>query len=179
MNQFGRTAAAVIVAAGLFGYIYFVESKKDPKKEEPGSGQAKREKVFTGLDKLKVKSLTLKKRSGESVHAEKNGDAWSLVSPQEAPADASEIGMLLDALQNLESEEVVEENATDLAPFGLKEPKVSVSIVAEGAAKPFEFDLGDSVPAGSSIFARVPGKPRLFTVSSTLENTVGSSQVSG
>ena len=175
MNQFGRTAAAVIVAAGLFGYIYFVESKKDPKKEESGSGMTKREKVFTGLDKLKVKSLTLKKRGGEIVHAEKNADLWSLVAPQQVAADAGEIGMLLDALQNLESEEVLNENATDLGPFGLTEPKVSVSVVAEGSPKPFEFDLGDSVPAGSSIFARVPGKPRLFTVSSTLENTLSKS----
>lgn len=173
MNQFGRTAAAVMVAAGLFGYIYFVESKKDPKEGEAGA--TKREKVFTGLDKLKVKSLTLKKRGGETVHAEKNGEAWNLVSPLEVAADASEISTLLDALQNLESEEVLNENATDLGPFGLTEPKVSVSLTAEGAPKPFEFDLGDSVPAGSSIFARVPGKPRLFTVSSTLENTLSKS----
>ena len=175
MNQFGRTAAAVIVAAGLFGYIYFVESKKDPKTDESGSGLTRREKVFTGLDKLKVKSLTLKKRNGEVVQAEKNAEAWMLTSPQEVTADASEIGMLLDALQNLETEEVVNENATDLGPFGLTEPKVSVSLTADGAAKPFEFDLGDSVPAGSGIFARVPGKPRLFTVSSTLENTLSKS----
>ncbi len=175
MNQFGRTAAAVIVAAGLFGYIYFVESKKDPGTEESGSGLTKGEKVFTGLDKLKVKSLTLKKRNGEVVQAEKNADVWTLTSPQEVMADASEIGMLLDALQNLETEEVVNENATDLGPFGLTEPKVSVSLTADGAPKPFEFDLGDSVPAGSGIFARVPGRPRLFTVSSTLENTLSKS----
>lgn len=173
MSQFGRTAAAVIVAAGLFGYIYFVESKKDPKNEE--SGSTKREKVFSGFDKLKVKSLTLKKRSGETVQAEKNADRWTLVSPQEVAADAGEISTLLDALQNLETDEILNENATDLAPFGLAEPRVSVSVVAEGAPKPFEFDLGDSVPAGSSIFARVPGKPRLFTVSSTLENTLSKS----
>ncbi len=80
--------------------------------------------------------------------------------------------MLLDALQNLETEEIVSETASDLASFGLSEPKVAVTVVAEGAAKPFEFELGDSVPAGSGLFARVPGQPRLFTVSSTLENTL-------
>ena len=59
------------------------------------------------------------------------------------------------------------EGTTDLAAFGLGEPKIRVTLVAEGAAKPFEFELGDSVPAGSGVFARVPGSPRLFTVSST------------
>jgi len=174
MNSLGRTIVAVVVAAGLFGYIYFVESKKDPKGSDDAAAP-KREKVFAGLDKLKVRSLTLKKRNGEMVHAEKNADAWTLVSTQDAPADPGEIGTLLDALQNLETEEIVNETAGDLAPFGLTEPKVSVSLVAEGAPKPFEVDLGDSVPAGSSIFARVPGKPRLFTVSSTLENTLSKS----
>jgi hypothetical protein len=175
MNAFGRTAAAVVVFAGLFGYIYFVESKKDPKTPESGAGLSKREKVFAGLDKMKVKSITLKKRNGDLVHAEKSGEAWTLAAPREVPADGSEMGILLDALQNLETEEIVNENATDFAPFGLSEPRISVSLTAEGASKPFEFDLGDSVPAGSGIFARVPGRPRLFTVSSTLENTLGKS----
>lgn len=172
MNSFGRTLAALAVAAGLFGYIFFVESKKDPKPEAADSLATKREKVFTGLDKLKVKSLTLKKRNGEIVHAEKNGEAWALVSPQETAADSAEIGTILDALQNLETEEIVSETSPDLTAFGLSEPRVAVTAVVEGAAKPFEFELGDSVPAGSSLFARVPGKPRLFTVSSTLENTL-------
>ena len=175
MTSFGRTAAAVVVAAGLFGYIFLVESKKNPKSEDSGAAATKREKVFIGLDKLKVKSVTLTKRNGDIVQAEKTGESWTLRSPQEAPADAGEIGTLLDALQNLETEEIVNENQVDLAPFGLTQPKVTVSVVVEGAAKPFAFELGDNVPAGSGLFARVPGKPRLFTVSSTIENTLGKS----
>ena len=172
MNAFGRTIAAVGVAAGLFGYIHFVESKKEPKTDATSSTK---EKVFTGLDTLKVTSFVLRKRGGESVSAEKKNGAWMLVSPQEVQADAGEIGTLLDGLQNLQVDEIVDENAKDFAPFGLSEPKVSVSLTAEGAARPYEFDLGDSVPAGSGLFARVPGSPRLFTVSSTLENTLGKS----
>src|SRR5262249_49039138 len=109
------------------------------------------------------------------VQAEKNGDAWTLVGAKELPADSAEVGALLDSLQNLESEEVVNDNATDLSPFGLSEPKVAVSVVAAGAAKPYEFELGDAVPAGSGIFGRVPGQKRLFTVSSTLENALNKS----
>ena len=175
MNSFGRTAAAVVIAAGLFGYIYLVESRKEPEKSNAESSDVSHEKVFPGLDKLKVRSVTLKKRGGETVHVEKNAEGWALVSPQEGPADAGEIGTLLDALQSLETEEIVTESAADMAPFGLAEPKVAVSVVAEGAAKPFEFELGDAVPAGSGLFARIPGRPRLFTVSSTLENTLGKS----
>ena len=129
MTSFGRTAVATVVAAGLFGYIYFVESKRNPKSEDSGAAATKREKVFVGLDKLKVKSVTLTKRNGDIIQMEKNGEAWTLHSPQETPADAGEIGTLLDALQNLETEEVVSENPTDLAPFGLTQPKVTVSVV--------------------------------------------------
>ncbi len=171
MNSFGRTAATVAVAASLFGYIYFVESRKDPKKETPEGASGKREKVFTGFDKLKVSSITLSKREGEVIEAERNGDRWTLISPRETPADAASIGAMLDALERLETEDIVTEATPDLAPFGLSPPKVAVSVVAEGAGKPFELEIGDNVPAGSGLFARVPGKPRLFTVSSMVENT--------
>lgn len=172
MSSFGRTLLAAALAAGLFGYIYFVETKKDPPAAKTGDDAAKREKVFTGLDRMKVKSLSLKKRGGEMIHAEKTGENWALLSPLETAADEAAISGILDALQNLETEDVVNESVTDFAAFGLTEPKVSVSVVAEGASKPFEVDLGDSVPASFGLFARVPGSPRVFTVSSTLENTL-------
>ena len=71
MSSFGRTLAAALVAAGLFGYIYFVETKKDPKASKAGEDAPKREKVFTGLDKTKVKSLSLKKpRRGNDPRGE-------------------------------------------------------------------------------------------------------------
>jgi len=172
MSSFGRTLLAAVVAAGLFGYIYFVETRKDPPAANGGEDARKREKVFTGLDRMKVTSLSLKKAGGEMIHAEKTGENWALVSPFETAADEAAIGTILEALQNLETEDVVDENVTDFRAFGLSEPKVSVSVVAEGAAKPFEVELGDSVPASFGLFARVPGKPRVFTVSSTLENTL-------
>ncbi len=172
MSSFGRTILAAVVAAGLFGYIYFVETKKDPPPANSGADAPKREKVFAGLDKMKVTSLSLKKAGGEMVHAEKTGENWALVSPLETAADEAAIGTILDALVSLETEDVVNESVTDFGAFGLAEPKVSVSVVAGGAAKPFEMDLGDSVPASFGLFARVPGKPRVFTVSSTLENTL-------
>ena len=172
MSSFGRTLFAALVAEGLFGYIYFVETKKDPPTASSGADAPKREKVFAGLDKMKVTSLSLKKPGGEMIHAEKTGENWALVSPLETAADEAAIGTILDALVGLETEDVVNENVTDFGSFGLAEPKVSVSVVAEGAVKPFEMDLGDSVPASFGLFARVPGKPRVFTVSSTLENTL-------
>ena len=171
MSSFGRTILAAVVAAGLFGYIYFVETKKAPPAANSGDAP-KREKVFAGLDKMKVTSLSLQKPGGEMIHAEKTGENWALVSPIEAAADEAAIGTILDALVGLETEDVVNESVTDFTPFGLAKPTVSVSVVAEGAAKPFEMDLGDSVPASFGLFARVPGKPRVFTVSSTLENTL-------
>ena len=179
MKSFGRTIAALVAAAGLFGYIYFVESKKDPAAigagATDGGASPKREKVFTGFDKTKVMSLTLRKRSGDVVQAEKKGETWTLLSPHEVAADPAEIGSLLSSLETLETEDIVSDNATDLPSFGLSPPKVAVSVVALGASKPFEFELGDNVPAGASVFARVPGNPRLFTVSSMMENTLNKS----
>lgn len=170
MNAFSRTAVAAVVAASLFGYLYLVESKKDPKTGEADG--AKREKVFTGFDKLKARAFTLKKADGSVVRAEKRGDRWMLTSPIEVAADQGEIGMLLDSLQALETDDVVSEDSNDLAAYGFAPAKVAVSVTAEGAASAFEFELGDTVPASSSLFARVPGKRKLLTVSSLVENSL-------
>lgn len=170
MNAFSRTAAAAVLAASLFGYLYFVESKKEPKTGEAEAPT--REKVFTGFDKLKVRSFTLRKADGSSVHAEKRGDAWMLTAPIEIAADPGEIGMLLDALQSLETDDVIGDASNDLAAYGFAPAKASVSVVADGAPRPFEFELGDTVPASSSLFARIPGQRRLLTVSSMVENSL-------
>lgn len=170
MSAFSRTAGAAALAAALFGYIYFVESKKEPKTGEADAPT--REKVFTGFDKLKVRSLTLKKADGSLVRAEKRGDTWMLTAPAEIAADPGEIGMLLDSLQSLETEDVIADASNDLAAYGFAPAKASISVVADGTPRPFEFELGDTVPASSSLFARIPGQRRLLTVSSMVENSL-------
>ena len=160
MKPFVQTGIAVALAAGLGGYIYFVEFKKPADKDEK-----KKEKIFK-LEKAKVKELSLAP-SGETITLAKDGEKWKLTTPVTVPADANEVDSLLTTLENLELDEVVAENATDLKQFGLDAPKNSVSVTQAGA--PAKLLLGDKTPDGNGVYAKTPDKPRVFTIASYQE----------
>ncbi len=160
MKPFVQTGVAVLLAAGLGGYVYFVELEKPADKDDK-----KKEKVFK-LEKAKLKELSLAP-SGETITVAKDGEKWKLVAPVAVPADGNEIDSLLTALENLEIDEVVVENATDLKQFGLDSPKNTVSVTEAGA--PAKLLLGDKTPDGNGVYAKTPEKPRVFTIASYQE----------
>jgi len=163
-RPFLRTYAAVAVLAGLGAYIYLVESKK-----EPGS-EKKKEKVFS-FDKAKVVGLALRPREGEPIRLVKDqSKGWRMVAPSDVAADASEADAIVTALESLEVDDVVDEAGANLAQFGLDKPRVTVEAAPQGGA-PLTLMLGDKVPAGSGLYAKVPSKPRVFTVAGYLEGT--------
>ena len=153
---FWKTYVALAVAAGLGAYVYFVESKKEPKPDKP------KEKVLT-LDKAKVKELTLAGAGKEEVKLVKDGASWRLTAPTAAPADSQESESVLSSLEGLEIDEVVTEAPGKLADFGLDPPKTRVAVAQQGAAAQ-EVLFGNKTPDEGSVYAKQPSKPRVFTV---------------
>ena len=68
----------LVLGAGLGGYLYFVESKRDP------SDADKKDKVFT-VESDKIDELTVKSESGERTTLKKTGSDWQIVAPVAAP----------------------------------------------------------------------------------------------
>jgi len=148
-----RTLAVLVVALGLGGYLFFYESKQEPKPDKI------KEKVVA-LEKAKVKELDL--ASQEGAHLVKEGSAWRLSAPQAAPADATVVDGLLTSLEVLEVEEVVGESVTDLAQYGLAQPRVKVTATLEGA-QPVVLLVGDKTPDGANVYAKTGASARVFT----------------
>ncbi len=164
-GPFIRTAVVAVVAGGLGAYVFLVENKKPADKDEK-----KKEKVFV-LEKAKAKELSLEPTGGEAVAVKRDGDKWKLTVPREAPADGNEVDSLLTTLENLEMDEVVVENATDLKQFGLDAPKNKVSVAQEGKPQPAQLLLGEKTPDGNAVYAKTPDKPRVFTIASWQESS--------
>jgi len=154
--EFWKTYVAVALAAGLGAYIYFVESRKEAKPDKP------KEKVVT-LDKAKVKELTLAGEGKEELKLLKDGASWRLTAPRAAPADAQEAESLLSSLDGLEIDEVVTETPSRLSEFGLDPPKSRVA-VSQQSGPTQEVLFGRKTPDEGSVYAKQPGKPRVFTV---------------
>lgn len=166
MKRFWKTYAAVAVAASLGAYIYFVEAKREDKPEKA------KEKVFQ-LDnaKAKVRELTLAPAGGEAIRLVKDGASWRMTSPRAVPADAGEADALVGSLESLEMDEVVVESAANLAEYGLESPKNTVGILLQGMAEPSKLVLGDKTPDGSGLYARLPARPRVFTIPAYVESS--------
>jgi hypothetical protein len=153
---------AILVALGA--YLYFVVSKRDP--AETGE---KRDKVFT-VEADAIEEVTVKAESGERTTLRKTGSEWQLVEPTTAPADATEISGITSNLARLEQERLVEENPSDLAEFGLAEPRIEVSFKAGGNEQ--RLLIGSKTPTGADLYAKTSASPRVFLVASYLESTL-------
>ena len=164
LPEFWKTYAAVLLAA-LGIYVWIVESKK------PEGADAKpKEKVFT-LDKAKVGELTIAPAEGETVKLVREGTGWKMTAPSAVSADPAAVDSMIASLESLEIDEVVADNATNLADFGLDKPKLSVEALAQGSAQPVKLLVGAKLADGSGVYAKVPASNRVFSVASW---TVGS-----
>lgn len=159
-----RTLVVLAVALGLGAYLYFVERKKEIKPDEKP-----KEKVFT-IEAAKVKELDLS--AADRIHLVKEGSAWRMTEPGPVPADGNEVESVLTSLAGLELDEVVGDNVTDLAQYGLAQPRTTVTATVEGAPAPLTLLLGDKTPDGAGVYAKTGASPRVFTVAAYQEGAL-------
>ena len=164
MRTFWKTGVALLVLAGLFGYIWFVDRKKEP------GGETKKETILT-VDKAKAKEISIEAAGQDTLRLVKEGDSWKVTSPFTAPADGSAVESMLTSLEKLQADEVVVEKADDVAQYGLANPKRTVSVVVDGETQPRVVEFGDPSPGGSAVYARTPSSPRVFTVATWVEGS--------
>lgn len=160
----GRSFLALLaILLGLGAYLYFVESKRDP--TDPAE---KRDKVFA-LEADKIEEVSIKSEAGQRTTLRKNGTDWEIVEPTTAKADAAEISGITTNLSTLEQQRLVEENPSNLADFGLNEPRIEVGFKSGGAEQ--RLLIGSKTPTGSDLYAKTAASPRVFLVASYLEST--------
>lgn len=163
MRSVTTTLILVAVLAGLGGYIYFVESERDPNATEAKA------KAFDGISADDIEEITITSSDKETTRLRKSGERWRLVEPVETGADAGELTTIAGALATLDIQRVVEEQAADLTPFGLAQPRVDVSFRKAGDTTVRRILIGDKTPTGGELYAKLPDSPRVFLVSSYLD----------
>src|SRR6202040_3822058 len=72
---------------------------------------------------------------------------------------------LLSSVSSLNSDRLVEDKAADLGQYGLTQPSLELDVTTKDT-KPQKLLLGDETPAGSAVFAKLDGDPRVFTIAS-------------
>lgn len=167
MQVRGLLVAAVVLAA-LGGGVYWSEHlKKSGVNKEPADAPPK----ILSIPEDQFQQISLKKVTGQATELEKSSDGdWKITAPKPLAADRDAVRSLVSTLASLSSDRLVEENASDLSPFGLDSPEFEVSFrKADGTSD--RLLVGDEAPTGMSYFVKLASDSRIFTIASYLRSS--------
>ncbi len=125
--------------------------------------------ALTELDKNSISKLTFKNESGTLTierTQKANGDTpakWELAELSGVRQNSTFVNACVNIASSLKGRQLVEENATDLSKYGLKEPKASLTISADGKSD-VTFNIGIEIAAGGYHYICKDGSNSVYTV---------------
>lgn len=123
-----------------------------------------RDKTIIKLDKELISSLELKNNNGNFLLSKKGTD-WELNTPKPYKADNSKVEELFSKLQDEKITDFVDENAKDLAKYGLDKPKISL-LFKNKENKESSFMLGNEI--GDYTYAQNSDNKVIFKVNKSV-----------
>jgi len=132
-----------------------------------------RDRKLTDTVATQVVRLSIKSAAGE-MELQKQGDHWEIVKPLRARADDQKVNDLIAQITNSRIAQFVADDAGDLHPYGLAEPRGTVTIFTgddKAAAGGQILQIG-GVPEKNKDQVYVRFAPRKFVY--TLPNTIAS-----
>ena len=103
-----------------------------------------RDRKLTDLTTAQVRRVTLKTPAGE-MELEKKGDHWDIIKPLRARADDGKVGDLISQITSARIQQFVAEDRGDLRPYGLAEPRGSITLFDEAEKKDQKVEIGESI----------------------------------
>jgi hypothetical protein len=136
----------LVILAGLGGYLYFVEFPAKQREEKQESAQ----KQLLSFPETAITGLSIATAQGPIEFKLTEPGKWSIVAPLQTDADNREVQALIRALVTGAVTRTVEEQATQLAPFGLEHP-VTTLVITAGTLKE-TIAIGDSGPLSNTLY---------------------------
>ncbi len=162
--KFARLLIAAAVLAGLGGVLYWSNRSEAAKARKP---DPKAPPKILDLKDTDIKQIEIRHRDGETTVVKRNdAGKWSITAPQPLAADQSAVAGLTTAVSTLTSDRVVDENASNLASYGLDPARIGITLtMADG--KTHVLRIGEDTPTEGDSYAMLDGDKRLFTIAST------------
>src|SRR5882724_4808243 len=164
--NYRNTWILVILAAGLFAFIYFFESRIKPP-------VAIVQKVLPGLKAGEVSSIQIQPMKQDAIRVERTNGAWQLVKPVVYPAQSIAVDDFLQALEELSPDTRI--SAQDLKgkrnveeEYGLDAPQATI-VIEQGDDQRI-FKLGHLTPPGDEVYLQVVGMEGIEVVTADFLN---------
>ena len=150
--------------------VYRVHS--DLKQEANKDTHALRDKTILDFDPVKLKRLEIVHRGKEKVVIEQDQGKWNMLEPTKGRASMGSVLESLYAIQTGEIKAFVDEEPSDLAPYGLVSPMLHLTIYQEGKRMPYILVVGDKDRARRGYFARSNQIQKVFDLEEDTVNTI-------
>jgi hypothetical protein len=163
--RFKGTLVLLIVFLALGSYLYFYEIKGGEQREKAKEA----EHQLWKLDSKNIQQIDFNSQGQHITAIRKNENEWIITAPRRMEADSEELDRIAAAASNLKRESVVEQNASNLAKFGLDPAQSSLKLrTREG--KEFTISFGNNNPTGSSTYALLQNQKEVFLVTNQAAN---------
>jgi len=159
--RFKGTLILLILCAGMGAFLYFYEVKGGDERAKVEESENVVWKV-PGDDVQQVDLIT----PVQHITAVRTADKqWKITAPKALDADSGEMDRLVSSASDISRESIIDENAANLAQFGLNPAQTTVVLKTKDG-KVREIRFGANNPTGSSTYAALQGKNQVFLVSS-------------
>ena len=132
-----------------------------------------RDKKLTDLTMAQVTRALLKTATGE-MELEKKTDHWEIVKPLKARGDDQKIADLIAQVTNAQIQQFVAEDRGDLRPYGLAEPRGSITLFAADDKQGQMLQIG-GVPEKEKeqVYVRFAARGSVYTLPKKIEEILG------
>jgi hypothetical protein len=155
---------AVVLLAVLGGAVWFSNRSRSAKSEDTAGH-------LLSIPADQIQQIQIKKLTGEVQRITHDTGRWTITEPKQLAADPDTVEAMVNGLANLNLDKVVEEKASDLAPYGLSTPTLDVEVKRKDG-KTDRLLIGDDIPTGSGAYAKLANDPRVVTISSVTKATL-------
>jgi hypothetical protein len=160
MKPKGLLIAVVLLA--VLGGVTWWSNKKQAKDAAKTSTDTSSQILSIPADQFK--EIRIQKTGAAAVVLRKD-DKWQIAEPKPLPADQEAAGQVISALSSLNADKTIEDNAADLAPYGLNNPSLTVTVTRKDG-KTDTLLVGDETPTASGNYVKRAGDAKVFTIAS-------------
>jgi hypothetical protein len=164
-----NTLILVILAAAIFAFIHFFESKQ-PTTQEAGERAGR----VVQFDRDKITGITIKNTETKIDFHKKDG-AWFIDAPIKDRADSMAINQLFTTAEALKAEETIQTDKQGdgkdmLKDFGLTSSDTRLTFT--GGDKPVELILGKDAAVEGKVYVRLENSKTAHVISNDLKNQI-------
>src|SRR5256886_561222 len=163
------TLILFVITAGVFAYLYFVESHR------PGTEEAARQSQnVLNFSREKIDGVVIQ-NGDDKIDIRRQDNKWRLETPIKDQADASLVNNLLLDLENWQKDAAIsakemEADKNKLSDYGLANPRVRLKLV--GTDAPAEIFFGKDAALEGKMYVRFENSKETFLVNQSVKKAI-------